>query len=213
MTPYRDLTILVCLHFDRIGSLVKSLVQPLKLKLFTFYSELELGPFLRPPKVSTTFTNLRIKEGLSTRWMLNRACSTFWPPHGASSLLFLLLTSLDLGGLASDLKNVIVRERELKQRMSKEIFNFRRPDRKGQIVDHSPFWHKREIRGPFLTWGGWSGQHSGSPGRQGWPHLILWESISWWKIHRYWILFWDNLTSRGAPEQKRFSYSASAPLK
>ena len=27
-----------------------------------FYSELELGPFLRPPKVSTTFTNLRIKE-------------------------------------------------------------------------------------------------------------------------------------------------------
>lgn len=33
MTPYLDLTILVCLHFDRIGSLVKSLVQPLKLKL------------------------------------------------------------------------------------------------------------------------------------------------------------------------------------
>ena len=25
------------------------------------YSELELGPFLRPPKVSTTFTNLVIK--------------------------------------------------------------------------------------------------------------------------------------------------------
>ena len=25
------------------------------------YSELELGPFLRPPKVSTTFTNLAIK--------------------------------------------------------------------------------------------------------------------------------------------------------
>ena len=42
------------------------------------------------------------------------------PSLGASSLLFLLLASLDLGGLASDLKNVKIRERELKQRMSKE---------------------------------------------------------------------------------------------
>ena len=48
-----------------------------------FYSELELGPFLRPPKVSTTFTNLRIKERLGTRWMLNKASSTSW--HTGSS--------------------------------------------------------------------------------------------------------------------------------
>ena len=186
MTPYLDVTILVCLHFDRIGSLVKSLVQPVKLKLFTFYSELELGPFLRPPKVSTTFTNLRIKEGLSTRWMLNRACSTFWPPHGASSLLFLLLTSLDLGGLASDLKNVIFRIGSSNKEFQKRYaISGARPDR-GQIVDHSPFQHEREIRGLFLPWGGWSGQRPGSPGRRGWPHPMS-IIMSWWRIRTFYL--------------------------
>ena len=34
----------------------------------------------------------------------------------------------------------------------------------------SPFQHEREIRGPFLPWGGWSGQRPGSRGRQGSPH-------------------------------------------
>ena len=34
MTPYLDLTILVCLHFNRLGSLVKSMIPPLKLELF-----------------------------------------------------------------------------------------------------------------------------------------------------------------------------------
>ena len=70
------------------------------------YSELELGPFLRPPKVSTTFTNLMIKlvnnraleENISPPDVLD-------PPLSAPSLLFLLLASLDLRGLASDLEN------------------------------------------------------------------------------------------------------------
>ena len=35
MAPYLDLTILVCLHLNRLGSLVKSVVPPLKLELFS----------------------------------------------------------------------------------------------------------------------------------------------------------------------------------
>ena len=43
------------------------------------YSELELGPFLRPPKVSTTFTNLVIKL-VSTREIQRKSIHllTYW---------------------------------------------------------------------------------------------------------------------------------------
>ena len=72
------------------------------------------------------------------------------PPLSASSLLFLLLTSLDLGGLASDLKNVIFRIGSSNKEFQKRYaISGARPDR-GQIVDHSPFQHEREIRGLFL---------------------------------------------------------------
>merc|ERR1719504_624954 len=92
------------------------------------YSELELGPFLRPPKVSTTFTNLL------TYWILLLARPVFFfffspaseglhnvheppdvldPPLSAPSLLFLLLASLDLRGLASDLSSTSERSVDL----------------------------------------------------------------------------------------------------
>ena len=60
---------------------------------------------MRPPNVSTTFTNLTIRK-VSTAVLGKGRDSPpdiLDPPLCAPSLLFLLLASLNLGGLASDL--------------------------------------------------------------------------------------------------------------
>ena len=79
MTPYLDLTILVCLHFNRIGSLVKSMVPPLKLELFS--PAIDSGI-----KIKHEVNVKQSKVYLLTYWILFLASPVFFFFSPASTL-------------------------------------------------------------------------------------------------------------------------------